>query len=203
MDTLEYLVDLPPKQMFSRLCEILPQMKLEDLLGQAGTLAAVIPELAPTIGFDQRSPHHGYDLYTHIAHVVAKVPADVTLRWAALLHDIGKIPTFTQDETGRGHFYGHAPQSARMAREILRRFGAPEEMRQRVTFLIEHHMIKLGPDKETLGRQIDQMGWDAMQQLLVLREADMGSKGKERDADPEVFPNLRKRMEALREEAAG
>lgn len=203
MKTLDYLKELPQEEVFPRLCQILPQLELEDLLEQAGALAAVIPELAPTIGFDQRSPHHSYDLYTHIAHVVAKVPKDVTLRWAALLHDVGKIPTFTQDETGRGHFYGHAPESARMADAILRRLGAPEEMRNRVTFLIGSHMIKLGPDRQTLRGQVASMGWEAMEQLIDLREADMGSKGKEKSGDPGVFCDLRSMMAELREEMAG
>ena len=56
------------------------------------------------MGFDQHSPPQRYDLYTHIAQVVDRVPGDLPLRWAALLHDVGKIPTFTRDETGRGHF---------------------------------------------------------------------------------------------------
>lgn len=203
METLDYLKELPPEEVFFRLSRILPQLELEDLLAQAEALAAVIPELAPTIGFDQRSPHHRYDLYTHIAHVVSRVPRDVILRWAALLHDIGKIPTFTRDETGRGHFYGHAPESAGMADSVLRRLGAPEEMRQRVTLLIGNHMLKLGPEKEVFRAQAEAMGWDAMEQLLALREADMESKGTEENRGSEIFVRLRGMMAELREETAG
>lgn len=64
------------------------------------------------IGFDQHSPHHAYDLFTHTAHVTAGVSADLTLRWAALLHDTGKVATFTRDATGRGHFMA-TPRRAR------------------------------------------------------------------------------------------
>ena len=109
---------LARERVFEELCKLLPLVTAEDLQRFAPILAAVIPELKPMIGFDQRSPHHAYDLYTHVAHVVAGVPADLALRWAALLHDVGKVPTFTLDETGRGHFYNHAAKGAEMADEI-------------------------------------------------------------------------------------
>ena len=204
MEELTPLLDaLSRERVFTELCGILPIASAEQLIAFAPILSAAIPELAPLVGFDQRSPHHAYDLYTHTAHVTAGVPGEPVLRWAALLHDVGKIPTFTQDETGRGHFYGHAPESARMADAILRRFGAPEEMRSRVTFLIGSHMIKLGPDRQTLRGQVASMGWEAMEQLIDLREADMGSKGKEKSGDPGVFCDLRSMMAELREEMAG
>ena len=44
--------------------------------------------LKPTLGFDQHSPHHVYDVYGHTARVVAQVPSELVIRWAALLHDV-------------------------------------------------------------------------------------------------------------------
>ena len=152
------------------------------------------------LGFDQRSPHHAYDLYTHVAHVVAGVPAELTLRWAALLHDIGKVPTFTQDETGRGHFYGHAPKGAEMAEEVLRRLKAPTALRQQVALLIEKHMTRLQPDKKQLRRQIGRLGWETIEQILLLQEADMGSKGTGESDDPAIFAAIRQVMEEIRRE---
>jgi len=160
----------------------------------------VIPELEPMIGFDQRSPHHAYDLYTHVAHVVAGVPKELTLRWAALLHDIGKVPTFTQDETGRGHFYGHAPKGAQMAEEVLRRLKAPTALRQQVVLLIEKHMLRLEPDKKILRRRIGQFGWETVEQLLALQKADMGSKGIEKPEEMKVFKRIGEILEEIREE---
>ena len=81
---------LSRERVFDELCKLLPHVTAADLLRYAPILGAVIPELKPMLGFDQRSPHHAYDLFTHVAHVVAGVPGDLTLRWAALLHDIGK-----------------------------------------------------------------------------------------------------------------
>ena len=201
MRSQAYLMDnLARERVFEELCRLLPLVTAEDMLRFAPVLAAVIPELEPLIGFDQRSPHHAYDLYTHVAHVVAGVPGDLTLRWAALLHDIGKVPTFTQDATGRGHFYGHAPKGAEMAEEVLRRLKAPTALRQQAVLLIEKHMTRLQPEKKQLRRWIGRLGWETAEQLLALQKADMGSKGTGNPEDMEVFWEIEKLLEEIREE---
>ena len=154
------------------------------------------------VGFDQRSPHHAYDLYTHTAYVTGAVPADLTLRWAALLHDVGKIPTFTLDETGRGHFYGHAGASAEAADAILHRLKAPTALRERVNILIRNHMTRLEEDKKLLKRRVRSLGWEAVEQLLRLQEADMGSKGTGEEQDFDQFRRIRALLEEIRAENA-
>lgn len=201
MHSQAYRMDnLARERIFEELCKLLPLMQLEDLLRFAKVLAAVIPELEPMIGFNQRSPHHAYDLYTHVAHVVSGVPKDLTIRWAALLHDIGKVPTFTLDETGRGHFYGHAPKGAQMAEEVLRRLKAPTALRQQAVLLIQKHMLRLTPDKKMLRRQIGRLGWETVEQLLALQKADMGSKGTGKPEKMEVFEQIRRILEEIRAE---
>ena len=198
-----HLMDnLARERVFEELCKLLPHVTAEDLIRFAPILAAVIPELGPMIGFDQRSPHHAYDLFTHVAHVVAGVPVDLTLRWAALLHDIGKIPTLTQDETGRGHFYGHAGVGAEMADNVLRRLKAPTQLREDVAALIGKHMTKLEPDKKVLRRWLGRLGYPTIDQLLKLQEADMGSKGTGKPEEMEQFPKIRGILEEIMAENA-
>lgn len=198
-----HLMDnLARERVFDELCKLLPLVTAQDMCRFAPVLAAVIPELAPMIGFDQHSPHHAYDLYTHVAHVVAGVPGDLTLRWAALLHDIGKIPTFTRDATGRGHFYGHAQAGADMADAALLRLKAPTALRQQVATLIRHHMTRLEPNKKTLRRQLGRLGWETVDRLLWLQEADMGSKGTGTQAEMEQFAQTRALLEQIRAENA-
>lgn len=198
-----HLMDnLARERVFEELCKLIILVDVENMQRFAPLLAAVIPELEPLIGFDQRSPHHAYDLYTHVAHVVAGVPKDLTLRWAALLHDIGKFPTFTQDATGRGHFYGHAPKGAEMADTVLRRLKAPTVLRERVVLLIEKHMTRLTPDKKLLRRWIGRWGWETVEQMLCLQEADMGSKGTGKSEEMNIFPQIRTVLEEIRAENA-
>jgi len=188
----KHLMDnLARERVFIELCGLLPLVKAEDILTFAPVLSAVIPELEPMIGFDQRSPHHAYDLLTHVAHVVEGVPGDLTLRWAAFLHDVGKVPTFTQDATGRGHFYGHAQVGAEMADTILRRLKAPTALREQAVLLIEKHMTKLEPEKKVLRRWLGRLGPETIRQLLCLQEADMGSKGTGKPEEMAQFAALR------------
>ena len=201
MKSLAHLTDsLARERVFDELCKLLPLLQVQDVIRFAPVLTAAIPELGPMVDFDQRSPHHAYDLYTHVAHVVDTVPEDLALRWAALLHDIGKVPTFTQDATGRGHFYGHAPKGAEMADEVLRRLKAPTTLRQQVVLLIEHHMARLKPDRKLLRRQISRFGWETTMRILALQEADMGSKGIVNPEEMEVFDRIRNILQEIREE---
>ena len=196
-----HLMDnLARERVFEELCKLLPLVSAEDLQRFAPILAAVIPELKPMIGFDQRSPHHGYDLYTHTAYVVEGVPGDLPLRWAALLHDIGKIPTFTLDETGRGHFFNHAPKGAEMAEEILRRLKAPNALREQVVLLIDKHMMWLVPEKKQLRRQMGQLGSETVYQILSLQQADNSSKGTAKSEENEKYIQILDVLEEIRSE---
>lgn len=173
--------NLAKERVFDELCKLLPLMQAKDLIHYAPILTQALPELAPTINFHQHSPHHAYDIYTHTAHVTAAVPPTLALRWAALLHDIGKVETFSQDENGTGHFYGHASASAAAADSILLRLKAPTALRQRVVFLVTQHMTTLEPDKKLLLRRLSAWGQEALQELLALQKADAASKGVPQD----------------------
>lgn len=186
--------ELPPEQIFDRLNRLLPRMDMALLTRYAQVIAGVIPELAPTVGFDQHSPHHAYDLYTHIAYVTQAVPPEPVLRWAALLHDVGKIPAFTQDETGRGHFRRHPQLGAEMADVILRRMRCPDPLRQQVVTLILNHMIPLQPDPWQLRRLRETLGTDTLRNLVLLQKADMASKGTG-DPDTERYCQILKILE--------
>ena len=194
--------NLARERVFEELCKLLLVAKAEDITRFAPILAAVIPELAPMIGFDQRSPHHAYDLITHTAHVVEGVPAELPLRWAALLHDTGKVTTFTLDATGRGHFYGHAKDSAAIADDILRRLKAPTALREEVVRLIGRHMTRLQPDRKLLRRQVSKYGFPMVEAQLALQQADMGSKGTAEDNGSAVFAEVRQLLADLKAEDA-
>ena len=194
--------NLARERVFEELCKLLLVAKAEDITRFAPILAAVIPELAPMIGFDQRSPHHAYDLITHTAHVVEGVPAELPLRWAALLHATGKVTTFTLDATGRGHFYGHARDSAAIADDILRRLKAPTALREEVVPLIGRHMTRLQPDRKLLRRQVSKYGFPMVEAQLALLQTDMGSKGTIEDDGSAVFAEVRQLLADLKAEDA-
>ena len=159
------------------LTRFLVNAELDDLIAGAPVLCRFIPALEETVNFNQHSPHHAYDVYTHICHVTAAVPREATLRWAALLHDVGKPACFAQDETGRGHFKGHAQVGAAMAAEILRELDAPKPLVAEVVWLIDHHMEPLPRNEAELSADVERDGLTRTRQLLILKEADARSKG--------------------------
>ena len=159
------------------LTRFLVDAELDDLIAGAPVLCRFIPALEETVNFNQHSPHHAYDVYTHICHVTAAVPREATLRWAALLHDVGKPACFAQDETGRGHFKGHAQVGAAMAAEILRELDAPKPLAAEVVWLIDHHMEPLPRNEAELSADVERDGLTRTRHLLILKEADARSKG--------------------------
>ena len=189
---------LARERVFDELCKLLPLVNAEDLLAFAPVLTQVIPELMPLMGFDQKNPHHQYDIFTHTAQVVAGTPADLAVRWAALLHDIGKPGCFSQDEQGIGHFYGHAKLGAQIADSILLRLKAPTALRQRVVLLVEQHMTPLEPDKKLLRRRLSKLGSEAVHQLLALQRSDMGAK----PADDSRFSQIQLLLQEIEAENA-
>ena len=194
--------NLARERVFEELCKLIPLVSAADLLTYGPLLAAVIPELQPSMGFDQHNPHHTHDVYGHTAYVTASVPADLTLRWAALLHDIGKPATFSLDAEGRGHFYGHAKESATMADTILRRLKAPTALRERVVLLIEQHMTPLTPDRKLLRRRLSSLGSETLHQLLALQQADWDGKGVEEIRNDGDFREILAIIGQLEEEDA-
>ena len=193
---------LARERVFGELNKLLPLIDSAQLLTFAPVITAVIPELKPTLGFQQHNPHHAYDVFTHISHVVENAPAEPALRWAALLHDGGKPACYTMDERGCGHFYGHARISAQMAEDILRRLKAPNAMRQDVVQLIELHMLELAPDKKLLRRRLAQYGMDFVRKLLALMEADTSSKGVQKEPESARFDAIRSILDEIAAENA-
>lgn len=79
------------------------------LLDFPDVVTQILPELGPAVGFDQRNPHHRWDVYTHSVKTAALVPPSPALRLAALLHDVGKPASFFLDERGHRAFLWPRP----------------------------------------------------------------------------------------------
>ena len=79
---------------------------------EAGVLGVVMPELEVTVDFSQEAGRRHKDVWEHTKQVVRQAVPDPAVRWAALLHDIGKVPTRTFTPDGGVHFHGHAEVGA-------------------------------------------------------------------------------------------
>ena len=144
----------------------------EVLLSYPDVLGVFMPELLPCVGFDQKNIHHCHDLYTHITYAVATIAPEPVLRWTMLLHDIGKVKTFTIDSAGQGHFYGHPRVSADMAREICARLRMRRKDREDIVTLIEWHDRDIPVTEKGIGSAVLQLGEENFRRLLAVKRAD-------------------------------
>lgn len=142
----------------------------------ATVLAAVIPEITPSIGFNQQNKYHKYTVWEHIAVTVASCPRERIVRLAMLFHDMGKPECFKEDDNGGGHFRGHQKVSADMAGEILRRLHFDNITRAQVTTLIENHDRPFLQDKVAIKRLLHELGEEIFFKLLDVQRADACAK---------------------------
>lgn len=145
-------------------------------------LGVILPELLPMVGFAQNNPHHNKDVWEHTLAVVQNAPAEPVLRWAALLHDIGKPHCYTEDENSIGHFYGHPEISTRMAGEMLHRLRCDNRFWEDVTELVRIHDIRFPAEEHLAVRWAGRWGEERFRQFLALRRADTLGQADPTDA---------------------
>ena len=130
------------------------------------------PQLEPLVSLEQRNPWHCWGGWEHTVRAVEAAPADVTLRLAMLLHDIGKPACKSTDENGVDHFYGHPAVSAQLADEMLRALKFDNKTREQVVLLVERHGAQLPPESRVIRRWLNRLGPEAFFQLLEVKRAD-------------------------------
>jgi poly(A) polymerase len=113
-----------------------------ELLDASGLLAEVLPEIAAMKGVEQSPEYHPEgDVFVHTLLLLEKLPtgASKTLAWGALLHDVGKPPTF-RVAPDRIRFDGHVDVGVKMAAEICRRLRFSNDETDQILALVDNHM---------------------------------------------------------------
>lgn len=160
------------------------------LLLQTGLLKLILPELERMKGIDVVKGRAHKDNFNHTMTVLDAVAAasdNLYLRWAALLHDIGKPSTKHFDDARGWTFYNHNIVGSKIARTIFQRLRLPlgAELRY-VRKLIELHMrpIALVEDEVTDSavRRLINYAEDDLPDLMILARADITSRDEEKKA---------------------
>ena len=113
-----------------------------ELLDQSGLLKEVLPEITRMHGVEQPPQFHPEgDVWVHTMMLLEQLPANCsrTLAWGALLHDVGKPPTF-RVAPDRIRFDGHVEVGVRMAHEICRRLNFSNDDTEQIEALVANHM---------------------------------------------------------------
>ena len=171
------------------------------LLEHAEILAELLPELLRMKNFDQNNPYHIYDVLTHTAKVVANTPSDRVLRLAALFHDVGKVYSYTEDEQGIGHFYGHGKISEEIVLQTLRRLRFDTRTVKEVHLLVKYHDAQIELSKKIIRRWLHRLGEGLFFKLLTLKRADNLAKSPScnRQAELDEIERLAKKVIAEKE----
>lgn len=172
------------------------------LLHESGLVLQFAPELLAMVGVTQNS-FHAYPVWEHTLVALKSLPPDAPLaaRLATLLHDIGKPPTRSVDESGNVHFYGHQAVGADQARGLLARLKFSNEEIGAVTRLVAEHM-RIGeytPDwsDAAVRRLIRDLG-QQLDDLFTIHSADVAALGEEHQ-DISRAAELRKRIDAIQQ----
>ena len=159
-----------------------------------GAAAVLLPEVAAVDGVPQPPEYHPEgDVLTHVIAVLEHVPdGDEVLSWSAVLHDVGKPPTF-QEAEDRIRFHGHDVLSAQMAEDVLARLRAPKALRVAVVDVCRQHIRFAALPQMRPARAERWLREPGFEQHLAFHRADcLGSHGK-----LEIYEFARRRLAEL------
>ncbi len=133
----------------------------------------LIPELEPTISFDQHNDYHIYDIFEHLLKVVENTPNNLYVRMAALFHDIGKPDCFTMDEKGVGHFLGHPVKSKEIFNRFANKYKMDDKTKDIVGKLVLYHERQFSTNPVKINKFFKEFGTDNLDLLFALKKADI------------------------------
>jgi len=147
------------------------------LLKNSGILGYILPELLEGVGVSQARPgrHHTEDVFNHNVLSLKYTPSkDPVVRFAALLHDVGKPRSKSSDEQGLVIFYNHEVTGAKIAREICDRLHFSKKDRDKIVNLIRWHMFTVDEHitDSAIRRFIRRVGVENVKDMMDLRIGD-------------------------------
>jgi tRNA nucleotidyltransferase (CCA-adding enzyme) len=143
----------------------------------AGVLEVILPEINDCFGVLQEGPKHDrvYDIGSHSLLTMKFTPSENPLiRFAALLHDVGKPQTYKKDSTGNVTFYQHDLVGAEIALRICERFRLSKKQTEKVYKLVKYHLFTVDEHQtdSALRRFIKIVGVEYLDDMFALREGD-------------------------------
>lgn len=156
------------------------------LLRKSGILEIILPELEKCFGIIQEGPKHDrvYDIGEHCLSSLKHCPSkDPLVRFATLIHDIGKANTKAIQKDGNVTFYGHDIEGGKLAKLVAQRFKLSKKETEKLVRLIRWHMFSVNEEQTdaAIRRFIKNVGLENVDDLMALRVGDRLGGGTEKD----------------------
>lgn len=133
-----------------------------------------IPELRILDDFEQDNPNHDRSLLEHCLDTMSVLPNDPILRFAGLVHDIGKPSSKTFGEDGIAHYWGHMETGRDIVHAMCKRMKMSNEDTERLSFFVANHDKRPRETQRSARRFLVKMGSEKMlEDMLMLMEADI------------------------------
>jgi len=113
------------------------------LMHKLGILKIILPEIHACVGVKQDKRYHKYDVFKHCIYTCDNIKPDLALRWAAILHDVGKPATkqvITTKDGSRTTFHKHEMVGTKLTKQMLTRLKYDNELKKEVAELVKLHM---------------------------------------------------------------
>lgn len=148
-----------------------------QLMRDTNLLTEILPELEKAFGVEQKSPqrHHKYDVGTHLLMSLKECrSSDPLVRFATLLHDIGKPQTFKKQDNGVLTFYNHEVVGSRIANNIMKRLRFSNAETEKMFKLVRYHQFTVDEHQtdSAIRRFLRNVGLENVEDMLTLRVAD-------------------------------
>ncbi len=143
---------------------------------ELGITRWILPEFDRMMDVPQNSIYHMYNVGVHTVKVMENIENDHYLRWAALLHDIGKPDKHVIGKDGYSHFYGHGDLGEDMSRDILKSLKFDNKTVKIVSRLVKHHDDTISLTDYGVKKAVVRVGCDIFPMLIKLKWADLAGK---------------------------
>ncbi len=167
-------------------------------LRETGLLQFILPELERCFGVVQKGPKHDriYDIGEHSFLSLKFCPsANPLIRFATLIHDIGKPDTYKVEADGNATFYGHDVVGASIAKKVAERLRLSKKEIEKVWTLVRYHMFTVDEHQtdSAIRRFIKNIGFENVADMFALRVGDRLGGGTETETSWRM-ENFKKRI---------
>ncbi len=198
----ELLKDISAERIYAEFKKLLKGVAAGKVLRKyVDVIGVIIPELSAMKGFEQHNSYHRYDVLEHCIRALEAVRTmpenEEYMKLAALFHDIGKPETFSMDDKGIGHFYGHPAKSEELVKKIMKRLKADRFTSERVALLVKRHDLLFDRDERLLKRWMNKLSAEVMLELLEIKRADNFGTGNMSRELADKFEDIRLMMNEI------